>query len=47
MKREEKKLTYAQWCQIRRSEIKYNISLGAMIVLPPALMILHYLFIGY
>ena len=47
MKREEKKLTYAQWCQIRRSEIKYNISLVAMVLLPPALMILHYFAIGY
>ena len=43
----EKKLTYKEWCRIRRKELKYNISLGAMIVLPPALMILHYLFIGY
>lgn len=43
----EKKLTYKEWCRIRRKELKYNISLGAMIVLSPALMILHYLFIGY
>ena len=45
--KEEKKLTYNEWRQIRRKELKYNISLGTMIVLPPALMILHYIFIGY
>nr|WP_295277611.1 hypothetical protein [uncultured Blautia sp.] len=43
----EKKLTYSEWRQIRRNELKYNISLGAMIVLPPTFMILHYILIGY
>lgn len=43
----EKKLTYKEWRRIRHDELKYNISLGAMIVLPPALMILHYILIGY
>lgn len=47
MKKEEKKLTYSQWCQIRRREIKYNIGLGAAIIFPPVLMLLHYIFIGY
>ena len=47
MKTEEMKFTYKEWCRIRRNELKYNISLGTMIVLPPALMILHYFFIGY
>lgn len=43
----EKKLTYSEWCRIRRNEIKYNITLGAMVLFPPALMILHYFAIGY
>jgi len=47
MKKEEKKLTYSQWCQIRRREIKYNIGLGAAIIIPPVLILLHYIFIGY
>ncbi len=44
---EEKKLTYSQWCRIRRKEIKYDLGLAAMVVLPPVLMVFHYFAYGY